>query len=482
MQGKEVLIYDVECFKSLFIVAVRLKTLDGVVHNHCFEIHERQRAAKAFRRANTFYVGHNSHYFDDVMIAYWLDANPNERQLKYLNDYLIEAQKPDDAKTAWWIKENVRSSEWEKFGTIRRRHQLSWQIVERLGWRDRLDVDTLILGEGQGSLKNCAINLGFTNLVEAPVSWDAILTDDEKNLVRKYCFNDVDVTEALFNWYAQIMDVRKEFYDMGIKQAYIVGSAKLAELYLLKRHENEIGTQAFTKWKKEAYDARLTYRDFDPVKDLIGKYKFTFKDSGFSALWNRIKDCDLLYTDGITLKNYDTAEAEEDDEDWKKKLFEPSPFRNKQGAQIPKGDLIITDDRGMVYQFGVGGLHNVAPRGLWKATEDMAIFNMDVTSYYPSLVVRNNFSPRQFPEFSAIMGKLLEERKVHKRAKRKTQEQALKLVLNSAFGKLRDSKSILFDPKACFSVTISSCTLYWSRCELVQALNGASNGLSQGVG
>jgi len=136
-------------------------------------------------------------------------------------------------------------------------------------------------------------------------------------------------------------------------------------------------------------------------------------------------------------------------------------------VQFPKADFIIFDDRGMAYQFGACGLHFAAPRCLWKATEDMAIFNMDVPSYYPSLVVRNNLSPREFPQFAGIMGKLLEERKVHKRAKRKTQEQALKLVLNSAFGKLRDSKSILFDPKACFSVTISGQLLLLQLTDII---------------
>jgi hypothetical protein len=208
-------------------------------------------------------------------------------------------------------------------------------------------------------------------------------------------------------------------------------------------------------WLQNAKAEAKNHREFDPVSDLVGSYKIKFNDNGFNALWSKIKNCDLVYMESILLKNVDTVEREEDAEDWKKKMLEPSAFRTPGGKHLMKGDLVFTDDRGMTYQFGMGGLHNIAPRGVWTENEEFCIFNSDVGSMYPSLIVENDYSPRQFPQFARLMSVLKKERMENKRAKRKIQEQAQKLVLNSSFGKTKEITSVLYDPKACFSVTLS---------------------------
>ena len=475
MLEAERLIFDVECYPNFFICAMRLREKNKTAHEHCFRIGERERARKALSRRDCVYVSHNGLGYDQLMTACWLDG-ANETELYQLNNYLIMNEKPSSGKVALWVSRNVSTSIWEKFGNSRIEHKLGWDAQKRFGWNERCDVDTLVLGEKSGSLKNAAINLGFCDLVEAPVEFGNALTDKEKELVVQYCFNDCTVTEKLFEWYSQTIEVRRQFYEMGIKQAYVVGSAKLAELYLLKRYENSMGnTVMFSKWKLEAYDASVLHRKFDPVLDLLGNYKIRFIDSGFRTLWDRIKHCDLVYSDSILLKNCDIATPDDEDfSDWVKKMHEPSPYRNKDGAHLPKGDLIVTDDRGMRYQIGVGGLHNIAPRGIWKENTSMCIYNSDVISFYPSLIVSNNYAPRQFPEFSVLLGKLLGERKAKKKAGMKVEEQALKLVLNSSFGKTKSAKSIMFDPKCHFSVTVSGQLLLLMLIDMVYQVSPES--------
>lgn len=452
----ETIIWDIECYPNLFICNVWLTTLDGVKHEHCFRVTERDRAKKAFARKNCWYCGHNILGYDIIMLALWLDGG-NESQLYQLNDYLIENKTPTENKVKYWIKSNVSSSSWEKFEQVRHEHKLTTSSLRDHGWHDTRFIDTLILGEKVGSLKNAAINLGMKSLVEAPVEFGTILKPEEIDSVIQYCFNDNRVTEKLLEYYDTTIAIRKTFFEMEIHLAYVVGSAKLAELYLCKRLEQEMDDPiAYKLWEKSARDMAKNHRDFDPVVDLIGAYNIKYIDSGFTKFWNMLKQCDLLYLSKDAIAEFETEESDSADSDnWEKKLSEPSAFRNKEQKQVLKGDLIITDDRGMTYSFGMGGLHNIAAKGIWKETEEYAIYNVDVTSYYPSLIHVNSFTPRQFLEFARILGKLLAERKIAKAAHDECLQLALKLVLNSCFGKTKDSNSILRDPKCFFSVTIS---------------------------
>ena len=469
---EERLIYDCEVYPNYWIVSARLYLADGTKYEKLYHHADKDDARKAFARKDCWYVGHNTIGYDDIMIGCWLDG-ASVSQLYELNQYLIEHQQPKGAVEKW-IKKFVRTSEWVKYGQVRRENVLNFDAVEHFGWKDRKQLDTLILGEKQGSLKNAAIVLGCEDLREAPVQFGSVLTAEQMLEVDSYCWHDVDVTDKLLNWYKDTIEVRRQFYEMGIKSAYVVGSAKLAELYLLKRLENEIGTTKYLLWKENA--KRAGYQQWDLVSELIGKYKLTYNDSGFAAFWDKIKDCELTYFDGVMLKNVDVAlpKDEEDYEDWLKKMKEPSPYRTVGGAHLPKGDMLITDEHGWKYMFGVGGLHNVAPRGLWKETADKVILNVDVKSYYPSLIRSNKFSPRQFREFSRLLGVLLDERLVEKEAGNKIKEQALKLVLNSSFGKTKDSKSIMCDPKCHFSTTVSGQLLLLRLIDLVYMISPRS--------
>ena len=454
------MIFDVEIFKNYFICAVRLICSNGTIHNHLFRINERDRARKAFLRSNCMYVGHNSIGFDNPVIACWLDG-ANEAQLKELNDFMIMEIIAQDPKVIDWIAENLSTYEFMKFGNIRRESKLNRKALIRMGWFNRLDVDTFILGEKNGSLKNAAINLGFVDLSEAPVEWDQVLSEFEMLMVDDYCWHDIDVTEKLVDHYEQTIQVRKTFFDQDIPEAYSVGSAKLAELYLCKKYEAIIGAGKFVEWKRRAYEQAKKHAPTDKVKNLLRDYEFAFKDKGFQKLFNKIIDCDFIYASA------ETESAESQEAPKSSKMTDPSAFRDTDGMRWSKDNLIITDDRGMEYQFGSGGLHNLAPRGVWKETNEHCIFNTDASSMYPSLVVKNGYAPRQFKELVGILGDLLKKRLALKKAKKKVEEQALKLVLNSCFGKFNERKSILFDPKACFSVTLSGQLLLMTLIDMV---------------
>ena len=468
-------LYDLEIYPNYFLLCVRCygpaEAGDGPTTHHIFRIGDRTAAKAVLCRKDVWMVGHNTQRYDDLMLLCWL-SGANQEQLFELNQYLIPKIKPKNAKLCQWIQKNLAARDVKKFGKEEKVHTIAFDspAAAAIEWGDRHIIDTFVLGEQQGSLKNAAIVLGIEDLVEAPVPFGQALTAEQIAEVDAYCWHDIEITDKLLRHYAKNLEIRSRFAAVGIEAAYRVGSAKLAELYLLTRHTQDIvGREArkacISRIKKAAEDFS---EKLSSVAVLTAPYNFSFMDEGFSAFWAMIRDADLVYA-GHTTANVDSTAAQEEGWDvaaWRKAEREPSAYALR-GAPVPKGALILHDDRGNAYKFGIGGLHNDAPRGIWRAGAGKVLVNVDVKSYYPSLLARNRFAPRHFPQMAEIEGRLKAERLAYKDAGRSADADALKLVLNSAFGKMKDKYSALFDPRAHFSITVSGQLLLLRLIDLV---------------
>lgn len=131
-------------------------------------------------------------------------------------------------------------------------------------------------------------------------------------------------------------------------------------------------------------------------------------------------------------------------------------------------DLIqISDDDLLEANFGLGGIH----------TKDEACnyesLSFDVASLYPKIIMHPDCSPSHLDEqqFHAIYGRLITRRLQAKRDGDKATSNALKLVLNSAFGAYNYPYSLLYSPDAFLSITVSGqlCLLALAeRCQFKQ--------------
>lgn len=483
--------YDVECYKNFFMISVRLRVGEEKV-NEIFKIADYEDGLRYFSNTEYWYVGFNSANYDDIMIAYWLYLGPEAtHELMFdMNQYLIEEDWTPRTRTSNFIFENVSEFTVHKHGQTRKVRNLipNSQSFENFGGWERKTIDLYMLGEKSGSLKNAATVLGVNSLMEAPVEFGTALTEEEKDLVIKYCWNDVDVTEKAYDYYEPIMLVRDEFYTKyGIKNAHNVGSAKLAERYLLAIHKEKVGDkwgswcEKVRKYMEEVEEKTIKRGDY--ISTLTKDYKHSFNDSGLQKFWNMLKDSYLSYSVASTKDADVWVDESVDFESWRKDAKQPSPFFKNYKA-IPQGSLLITDDRGNLYKFGVGGLHNDAPKGLWRSNKEYVIWNVDVTSYYPSLISANGYAPEFFKEFSVYIKNLLEERKEAKKAKRMIESDSKKLVLNSSFGKTKDRHSNLYDPLCHFSVTINGQLLLLRLIDMIhqvskeaQLLNANTDGV-----
>ncbi len=101
-----------------------------------------------------------------------------------------------------------------------------------------------------------------------------------------------------------------------------------------------------------------------------------------------------------------------------------------------------------------GGLHGAVKNYKEEATDERIIWNADVTSYYPSLMIVNGYVSRNVPNPS-VFKDVFDTRVKAKKEGNKKVNQALKLVLNTTYGASNNKYNDLFDPLMAHSVCIS---------------------------
>lgn len=106
---------------------------------------------------------------------------------------------------------------------------------------------------------------------------------------------------------------------------------------------------------------------------------------------------------------------------------------------------------GVPHQFGWGGLHGCPEEPLHIKGR---LFHVDVNSYYPSQIIRYDFMTRNSRNPKRYDG--IYKYRLRLKAEGKKKEQApYKIVLNGAFGMMKDKYSLAFDPKMANNICIN---------------------------
>ena len=106
---------------------------------------------------------------------------------------------------------------------------------------------------------------------------------------------------------------------------------------------------------------------------------------------------------------------------------------------------------GVPHQFGWGGLHGCPEEPLHIKGR---LFHVDVNSYYPSQIIRYDFMTRNSRNPKRYEG--IYKYRLQLKAEGKKKEQApYKIVLNGAFGMMKDKYSLAYDPKMANNICIN---------------------------
>ena len=261
------------------------------------------------------------------------------------------------------------------------------------------------------SLKLVAVNLNWPLIQDLPFKVDKIIQDNEIDEIIKYNLNDVEITEKLYHKLKKDIDVRWE-----ISQKY--------NLNLMSESDSGMANRLMEKM----------YSDISgiPIKDL----KEMRTERKIIHYENIIFD-DIYFHSPI-LKDF---LQEIKSQTW----YKSQPYFNKS---------IIYN--GVKYKLGIGGIHSDDKPGLFEETSEHRIIDCDITSMYPSLMIKHNLFPAHLSNsFIDLYKKIIDQRIEAKNSNKKTEAYVLKILVNSVFGKTLYDKHWLYDPLVGLRVTIN---------------------------
>ena len=151
-------------------------------------------------------------------------------------------------------------------------------------------------------------------------------------------------------------------------------------------------------------------------------------------------------------------------------------FKDKNNMDYSKG--FEYEIAGLKHQFGWGGLHS----GKENYHSKGCIIHVDVTSFYPSLMIeyglltRNCKEPKKYKEIYDIRVAL-------KKAGKKKEQAPYKIVLNATYGICKDKYSLAYDPRQANNICINGQLLLVDLIEKLESIEGFEliNGNTDGL-
>lgn len=291
-----------------------------------------------------------------------------------------------------------------------------WQLKKNYNFKTYPinHIDLIEVAPLKGSLKLYMARLHCPRIQELPYPDTKWLTEEEKENVKQYNCNDLDGTETLFDFMKERLDLRIAMSNEYHENLMSKSDAQIAET-VLKREVAKINGK---EPKRAEVEAGTIYRYSVP------NY-IQYQSSQLQNMLDKIKTAKFVVNE------------------WGK-ITEPEEL--KTSVKIGKGE----------YRLGIGGLHSSEKCIGYKANEDTEIVDDDVVSYYPKIVTTLGLYPHSCgPAFLQAYNQIIDSRIAAKRAKRLTESNGKKIVINGAGGKFSDLYSILFSPDLTIQMTIT---------------------------
>ena len=408
-----VLIYDIETMQELFLVCIYNPDTQQW---HEFQVSKNVNQLDGFVRftedyKDYYWVGYNNLRFDSQVVE-WIIRNHEEwHELSALEVCAKIAQKAADV---------IHDANYDVFPEYREEWLHNKQI-------DLFRVNHYDNKNRRVSLKRLEFEMDLSNIEEMPIHHSKTdMTDEEIELTIEYCRNDVYATY--------------EFYNVTTGNTEHPLYKGNNQIELRQDIQDEFGIPC------------LNYSDSKIGDEMIKKYYCLEKGIQYSDLPKkgffrkavRARDCIAEYV------AFQTPELQAFLKHVKKQVF------------------TMTDDfkeslefYGNTYTFAKGGLHTENKPKIFEADEDNIIVDWDVSSYYPAIIINNGRYPKHLgPEFlrgyKQMFNKRLELKPLAKKDKKiKGIVGALKLAVNSVYGKSSDMQSWIYDRQLTMFTTIT---------------------------
>jgi len=278
----------------------------------------------------------------------------------------------------------------------------------------------------RSSLKKCAFQLD-EEVEEMPIHHSAEnLTLEDLVQVREYMKNDILVTYKIFN--ITIGNTDHPIYKGNNQLELRADIEEEFGIDCINYSDIKIGDELL----KVNY-AKAINKD---VKDLPKK--------GFFRKEIKLKHCIPKYVQFQT-------------EQLKKLLVET---KAKVVGQQEKHEVEFSF-KNTVYTIGLGGGHSDNTSEVWQSDDDYQIVDLDVGSLYPAIIVNNNYYPYHLGKELLNVYKKLYLKRIELKPLAKKDKKingivgAIKLILNSAYGKMGSMDSWMYDKQVQVSVCLT---------------------------
>jgi len=408
-----VVIYDIETMKEMFLIVVYNPQEDK---HYEFKLNRWTNELDNFIKFSDdhkqhWWVGYNNLRFDSQVVEfilrnceYWYD-NSN------LEICSMIAQKAADT---------IHDANYDVFPEYRE-SELSLKQI------DLFKVHHFDNKNRRVSLKRLEFEMDLENIEEMPIHHSKTdLTEEEVITTIQYCVNDVKATYQFYK--VTIGETDHPLYKGDNRIELRQDIEAEFGIPCLNYSDSKIGDEMIKKYYCE--EKRIDYKELPK--------KGTFRKS------IKVSDCIAKYV------KFETPELQ--------------TFLKR----IKKLSLGLQDDfkeelhfHGNVYSFMKGGLHTENSPKVFEADDEYEIIDWDVSSYYPAIIINNGRYPAHLGKeflrgYKAMFEKRLELKPQAKKDKRiKGIVGALKLAVNSVYGKSSDMQSWIYDRQLTMFTTIT---------------------------
>lgn len=381
------IIVDVEVYKDYFLALFKDTQSGKYKAFEMFDGQDLDRTALKRMMVSHTTVSFNGLSYDLFIIAAALAGAPCAK-LKALSDEIIRSKLP-----AWRVARDAGVSvprQWDH-------------------------IDLIEVTPGQASLKIYGGRLHAKTMQDLPISPNDSIAPEQRLELKRYCRNDVDTTEMLFNKLRGALDLRAQMskqYDIDLRSK---SDAQIAEAVI--KHELEALTGK--TYRPQKVEPGSVVRYVSP--GIVFFERQELKD----IYWRIMKSGFPIWTNGSV--------------------------RMPEWLSETKIRIGETD-----YQMGIGGLHSCEKSRAVVAAEDEALADFDVASYYPNIILKLRLWPEKMgKDFLRIYQSIVTRRLEAKRRGDKGTADTLKLVINGSFGKLGSMFSALYAPQLLMQVTLT---------------------------
>jgi hypothetical protein len=409
---EEVIIYDIETMQELFLVVCMVPGKIG----KSFQVSKWKNQLDAFVRyteahSDAYWVGYNNLRFDSQVVEWILRNYEKWHELTNLEVCALIAQKAADV---------IHDANYDVFPEYRE-HELSLKQIDLFKINHYDNKNRMV------SLKRLEFEMDLENIEEMPIHHTKVnITKEEVEMTIDYCYNDVDATY--------------EFYKVTTGNCDHPLYKGNNQIELRQDIEEEFGIPC------------LNYSDSKIGDEMIKKYYCSEKGIQYKELPRK-----GYFRKSIDVKNCIAKYV----------VFE-TPQLKEFLKKINKLQLGLQDDfkehidfHGNMYSFMKGGLHTENSPKIFEADEDYEIIDWDVSSYYPAIIINNGKFPAHLGKeflrgYKQMFEKRLELKPLAKSDKKiKGIVGALKLAVNSVYGKSSDMLSWIYDRQLTMFTTIT---------------------------